>query len=723
MANYPPNPENVQAAWQAKYQAKKQLQAVNNPLYYLQQGNRLLAQNKLMEAIVCYRRALKLDPHHTLAQQQLASALKQASNRQLDRHKVIEQPHLKSSNNPAVAQIYLQQAHSYEARGEWQSAIAACQKALNFAPELAEAHKTWGDNLVKSGNIIESLEHYATALAIKPDFAEVCLNLGSLSVKQQQWQLALNYFQQAIAINPNYAEAYRNLARIYKKLNQTQSMLECWFKALQLEPEEAGAAEHRKLARIMAEFKQPHQAIFCYQQALKLQPQAADVYLELGALFIVQNNSSAAIDTYQQGLKYFPRHHQLNLRLAQLLEPDNLTDAIAHYRRAIASNPQDWQAHFQLGLNLARQQQYAAARDCYQKVVQLKPQYLAAYIKLVEMQQVMQQWWESVPTCQQGLNLAPQQTELYRYLGLALIQLKKYDGAIKVYSRCLELDPDLRDNYRHLGIALMAQQKWSEAISCYQKLLKLEPNCLDSLRKLGEAATQAGQWSISAIAWAKAIQLQSNEPWAYHHLGMALINLEKWAEATKALQHSIQLNPDFCWSYYHLGDALAKQERWSESSTAYRSFLSKEVNAYAYERLGDNLLRQIKSDRENDLLRQEAQECYYRAIEVDPSYLQPYYKLMELKPYDAEICLMLAETYARAEKWSTAIIFYQIGLTINSSLPQAHFELGIILEQQQQLPEAIAHYQSAIKLAPNQAIYQSYLTEALSKDNLLQIKC
>ncbi|MEM7593783.1 MAG: tetratricopeptide repeat protein, partial [Cyanobacteria bacterium P01_A01_bin.83] len=169
------------------------------------------------------------------------------------------------------------------------------------------------------------------------------------------------------------------------------------------------------------------------------------------------------------------------------------------------------------------------------------------------------------------------------------------------------------------------------------------------------------------------------------------------------------------WSYYHLGDALAQQQRWQESTAAYRNFLTYETSAYAYERLGDNLMRVQDINQEDQLYQTEAIACYYRAIEVEPDYLQPYYKLLELRPYDAEICFQLAETYARDNKAATAIIFYQIGLGINPNSAQAHFELGLVLSQQQQLTEAISHYQLAVKLNPSKQLYQSYLTKALSQ--------
>ncbi|MEM7758724.1 MAG: tetratricopeptide repeat protein [Cyanobacteria bacterium P01_A01_bin.40] len=731
MANNSPNIEHLKSAWQEKYRAKKLLQNATNPEFQLQQGNQFLAQHKLIEAIACYRRVLKIDPHHGAAHQQLATALKQQgklakANQRYAIDSRIAQPKGKAPqvNNSAIAQIYLQQAQSYEAQEEWQKAIAACQSALNFDPQLAAAYKTWGDNLQKSGNPIEAMGYYGQALAIKPDFTEVCLNLGSLSVKQQEWQPAINYYQQAISIDEHCVAAYRNLARVYKQLNQTQLMLQCWFQALQLAPQQVESAEHIKLAEVMQSTGNPVQAIACYQQALNLQPHAADIYLKLGALLVRQNLSDAAIRLYHQGLRYFPRHSTLNFRLAQLLELDNVPRAIVHYRQAIATQGQNWQAYWGLGRSFGRQQQYAAASSCYQKVCRLNPQYLEVYPKLAEVQLIAKQWVGVVHTCRQGLNLAPKQAKLYQYLGTALLQLQQYDAAIKVYSRHLKLNPTAWDSYRNLGLALMAEQRCSEAMRCYQQILQQKPNCLESLRQLGAAAAQACQWETAASAWSQAIELQGDEPWSYHHLGMALINLGRWSEAAAALQHSIKLNPDFCWSYYHLGDALTHLQRWQESCTAYRDFLTHETNAYAYERLGDNLVRQMPGFSESaQLLQQEAEASYYRAIEVEPDYLQPYYKLMELRPYDAEICFLLAETYARDEKASTAIIFYKIGLGINSNFPQAHFELGLVLEQQQQLPQAIAHYQSAVQLNPDEQLYQSYLTKALSQEQLPSITC
>ncbi|MEL6439824.1 MAG: tetratricopeptide repeat protein [Cyanobacteria bacterium J06621_8] len=732
MANNSPNLEHIKSAWQEKYRAKQLLQNTANPDWQLQQGNQFLAQNQPLKAIACYRRALQLNPSHERAQQQLSAALKQhkLAKASTNYSQTVNPPNrpghslVPASNQQTIAEIYLQQAHAYELQGEWQQAINACQLALNFNSQLAPAYKTWGDNLLNIGNLTDALGCYGKALAIKPDFAAVYLNLGSLSVRQQQWQQALKYYQQAVAIDRSCVEGYRNLARVYKKLNQTQLMVQNWFQALQLAPQQANTEEHLNLAEVMQTMGETPKAIACYQQALKLQPQEINIYLKLGELLLGQNLNQEAIKLYLQSLKHFPSHSELNFRLAHLLESAHPNEAMVYYQQAIAADGSRWQGYWHLGQCLVRQQDYPGAISCYQKVGQLAPQHPEVFSNLAALQIKTQQWIKVVQTCRQGLNLNPQQVILYQYLGTALLNLKQYDVAIKVFTRHLQLDSAATDSYRQLALALTAESRWSEAIKCYQQILVQEPNCGDSLRKLGEAAAKAGEWEMAVSAWSQLIKLQGDEPWAYHHLGMALLSLEKWSEAIEALQRSIKLNPDFPWSYYHLGDALAKQQRWQESSVAYRDFLAQESCAYGYERLGDNLVRQIEGrDNSSQLLHQEAEACYYRAIEVEPDYLQPYYKLMELRPYDAELCFLLAETYARDKKEATAIIFYKIGLGINSDFPQAHFELGLVLERQQQLPQAIAHYQSAVRLNPVKQLYQSHLTQALSKQQGSTTSC
>ncbi|GAB4242768.1 MAG: hypothetical protein Kow0049_32100 [Stanieria sp.] len=204
--------------------------------------------------------------------------------------------------------------------------------------------------------------------------------------------------------------------------------------------------------------------------------------------------------------------------------------------------------------------------------------------------------------------------------------------------------------------------------------------------------------------------------WSYHHLGMALCELGKYQTAVPILKQAIKLNPTFPWSYFHLGDALANQSQWDEAIAAYRHFLSLEPNVYGYERLGNVLLMQVNPfDPEAKLILKEALACYRRAIELEPTYLNPFYKAIELQPDNPELYFLLAQAYNKQEKLSIAVGFYQIGLQINSNYPEAYFELGIILERLGNLKAALDCYQNAIVLEPQEIKYVKHLKQVLDR--------
>jgi len=708
MVNHHLNVNSLKSAWQEKYHAKKSLKLFSDAKLQMDQGDKLLALGNATKAISCYQQALKIAPNSQKAHQKLAQALKkqgeladasrhyrQAINANTipDKTKI---PFFEQSNTVAVTSIYLQQANCFAKEGKWHDGILACQAALDIDPQSAVAYKIWGDNLQELGKQTEAMGYYAKALAIKPDFTDVCLNLGGLSFQQQQWQSAINYFQQAIAIDDKCVSAYRNLARVYKKLNQQQPMLDYWYQALQLEPTKVNAEEHCNLGKVMMELNRPQEAISCYQTAIQLQSTSVQNYLNLGELLSFQGKNTQAMAVYQQGLKIFPRHSRLNLELGNLLSQNQPKKAIACYQQVIQTQPNTANAYAGIGDILSRLQQYQQAVKYYKKTLKLNSKQPRIYCYLVKLLLEQKQWQEVVKYSQQGLKNGANQTELIPELGFALLHLKQYSEAVQIYAYCLKLNPTNID----------------------QQLVILEPQQELYYRLLAEVASKAEQYSEAAIAWKQAIQFNTSEVWCYHHLGMALIKLERWSEVRQALTKFIEYNPDFSWSYFHLGDAFAQDQYWSEAIAAYRHFLTKDVSTYAYERLGDCLLKQLKPfTAEAKILESEASHCYQRAIEVDRAYLPPYYKLMELQPYNPNIASMLAETYARSEEWSTAIVFYQMALQINPDLAEVHFELAIVLEQLEQLEPAKTHCQQAIKLAPHEFQHSSRLQEILERVN------
>jgi tetratricopeptide (TPR) repeat protein len=178
-------------------------------------GNAQARTGQFVDAIECYRRALKLRPHF-----------------------------IEARNNLAQAHDGL--GSELAAKGRWDEASVSFQQAVDIDPNFFEAHCNLGNALRSAGQIGRSLESYDRALQIMPRFAEAhcnralslrllgraaesqaaCRNaldinprlaaafivLGELSADGGDFAAAQRHFQQAIAIQPEVPEAWAGLA-------------------------------------------------------------------------------------------------------------------------------------------------------------------------------------------------------------------------------------------------------------------------------------------------------------------------------------------------------------------------------------------------------------------------------------------------------------------------------------------------------------------------------
>jgi tetratricopeptide (TPR) repeat protein len=116
----------------------------------------LQMRGKLDLALACYRRALQLDPTLPQANQNLA-----AITRDRQAAELAVAGHLRAAqNNPADAQALVDLGNTYRELGLHREAIDSFSRALERAPELAEAHFARSFELLLCGDYSEGWEEY-----------------------------------------------------------------------------------------------------------------------------------------------------------------------------------------------------------------------------------------------------------------------------------------------------------------------------------------------------------------------------------------------------------------------------------------------------------------------------------------------------------------------------------------------------------------------------------
>lgn len=264
-----------------------------NPHYHHSLGEIFTRQNKLTEAITYYQKAIALKPdffwpHHCMA----------------------------------MSLVWL---------GRYKEALAAIYQALEIDSSLAASHDILGKALFGLEKIDQAIEAYLVALKLEPKLAIAHHNLGDALVECGQFTEAVAEYQQAIEYNPNSFWSYYGLGQAWLNLNEYELAKEWYQKALEIKPDSAPI--YSALAQLEQRRGRYNEASSYYQKAITLNP---------------------TWDLPYTMLQYLP------------VEPPQLDRLIDFYRTITAKHDEAQLAWGNLGDALTAKGQLQEASKCYQ---------------------------------------------------------------------------------------------------------------------------------------------------------------------------------------------------------------------------------------------------------------------------------------------------------------------------------------------------------------------
>jgi tetratricopeptide (TPR) repeat protein len=96
----------------------------------------------------------------------------------------------------------------------------AYRRAIELAPEHADAHTNLGRLLHEAGELEAAEGHYRRAIAAGAEGLTATFNLGVVLGDLDRADEAVATYQRVLAEDPDYADAHYNLARIYERLGR-----------------------------------------------------------------------------------------------------------------------------------------------------------------------------------------------------------------------------------------------------------------------------------------------------------------------------------------------------------------------------------------------------------------------------------------------------------------------------------------------------------------------
>ncbi len=368
----------------------------------------------------------------------------------------------------------------------------------------------------------------AKLIAARPS-ADAYVDLGAWFAQRRQVKCAADAFRSALRLNPSSWEARYNLGL-----------------ALLEQHDLAGAAA--QLTR-----------------AADLSPKDTRTRVALGMALMQQEKLEAAEGQLRKAVELSPADLPSLSALGMVLTRMHRPEAVAVLRKALELAPNSAEAHLNVGIALADQQDHAHAQPEFAQAVALAPESAAAHYNLGRCLYDLRRYEDAKPELETAYRLNPDFTPALLSLAMNRRKLGELPQAAEVLTRLLTLEPANAEAHQHLGQLEIELGKLESGIGHLKKAVQLEPRnsqyLYALLRSLSAKASPDVQQVREQLRALKEEEIQLNRIRALGNFANAASNEGNWPTAISQSREAIQLCGDCALSadlHKNLGLILAR---------------------------------------------------------------------------------------------------------------------------------------------------------------------
>jgi tetratricopeptide (TPR) repeat protein len=370
-------------------------------------------------------------------------------------------------------------------------------------------------------------------------------------------------------------------------------------------------------------------------------------------------------------------------------------EAVPVLETAVRSNPEEPQAHFQLGIAYEMTANLLGAQKELREAVRRQPWMLNAQQALAELalrngdtdllDESAAAWLKFSPSAPQG----------YLYHGIALAQKGDVSAAETHLYKAIQMDPKFAAAYSRLGDLRVSQTRLAEAEKLYEQALALDPQEVNALQNLAnvylaqkkpEKAMQRAEIQAAKVPESSAYQML---------LGQTLLSNHKGAEAETALKKSVELDKSNLAALILLAQVQEQNGHLDDAAGTYETAVrTNPQNAAVYTAFG--------AFEEHRGAWQKAEQLYQKALDFQADQATAANNLSYLMLEhggDVDTALSLAQVARRGMPNSP---------NAADTLAWAYYQKGIY-------DSAIELLQDAIKKVPENATYRYHLGSAYQR--------
>jgi tetratricopeptide (TPR) repeat protein len=490
---------------------------------------------------------------------------------------------------------------------------------------------------------------------------------------------------------------------------------------------------------------------------------------------------------YQAVLALAPDFAEVRMNLGLVYQLQNrLPEAMAQFRRALKIKPALTGANFFLGVDHCKLGEGARAIPYLQAAMQAEPRRSDIWLWLATAQEIAGDLPAEVLTLRRALDSQPANTDLLYLLGHSYERLgnsvvahmdttahhsarneqllaesyaasNEWPSAVIHFQNALAVNPHQLGVHVALGEVLLRAGRVAEARPEFDAELQLDPRSLRSLVRRGEAALIQGNIDAALQDWAQSIAI--DEPRAQRILGVRETRIGDSAieqlpdatrEAIQRLAGDLQsrnspaarfalgflatqsgnsspqefdaartANPESPTAPQNaIADRcsaagisrLLNDGRFSELAPCVQSFLGSQASADLRIQVASALLDAGEIAASFLILdalppadRNSLEASYWRARCYERLATSAYLRLYQADPNSLRLHQLMGDLAAAKDDDAKAIEEYRAAIALNSSVPNLHYSLGHLLWKDMKVLDARVELSAELALSPHHA--------------------
>ncbi len=248
---------------------------------------------------------------------------------------------------------------------------------------------------------------------------------------------------------------------------------------------------------------------------------------------------------------------------------------------------------FRRARQLTRSGQLDEAQASCSRILELEPDNPEAHFELGLIALRRRRNQEAIESLSRAAELEPSQPRFHAMLGIAYSTSGNLAEGARCFQRALELEPSDQHTHDNLGRNYTAQGRLVDAERCFRTAISINPDFFQAHSNLGDLLNSRGELEAAVAAYRRALKINADLPGVRFNLAKTLFFVDEYEEAMALFERVAVVSPEYPGVDNMLGLTAMRLGKFDEAEASFKTAMERQPRSSApHVNLGNALAHQ-----------------------------------------------------------------------------------------------------------------------------------